>query len=156
MTIGSATEIQSGLPPSIYFADVKKIQVKNIDAASAPMEYASSAPVSASEQIGINTAIKLSEKTYFVQLDPSSFPSYSGSLDIAIAMQNWTSLSQVSDIKWPVTAFSSTVLKSLLAVMKIYTGHSFTVCDVFGNGDSACFVPDPVMNNVLRPRATIT
>lgn len=33
--------------------------------------------------------------------------------------------------------------------MGLYTGHSFIVCDVFGNGDSACFTPDPITNNVL-------
>lgn len=30
------------------------------------------------------------------------------------------------------------------------TGHAFVVCDIFGNGDVACFVPDPVDKNVTQ------
>jgi hypothetical protein len=71
-------------------------------------------------------------------------------MDISIAMQNWTSLSQVPGIKWPVTSLGTKVWTALQKLMGIYTGHSFTVCDAFGNGDTACFVPDPIMNNVLN------
>lgn len=66
-----------------------------------------------------------------------------------IAEQNFTSLSQVPGLNWPESAFSDSFFKSLLQVLGVYTGHSFLVCDVFGNGDSACFVPDPQTNNVL-------
>ena len=33
-------------------------------------------------------------------------------------------------------------------MLGLYTGHSFMVCDVFGNGDSVCTVPDPFDNDI--------
>ena len=149
VSIGSATPMTSDFPSSIYFAEEDGKQDRVISQTGLPIQNANSAPVSAAEQVDINTAVQISKQTFFVQLDPVTFPSYAGSMDISIAMQNWTALSQAPGIKWPVTALGSSVWTALQKLMGVYTGHSFTVCDAFGNGDSACFVPDPVMNNVL-------
>ena len=146
---GVATGLPEDLPPSIYFADNKNVYNRGIVANNTTIQNAFSSSVTASEQVGINTAIEITKKTYFVQLNPRQFPSYAGSLQISIAMANWAALQQVPGVNWPVSVFSSTVFKSMLQLMGVYSGHSFLVCDVFANGDSACFVPDPQDNNIL-------
>lgn len=157
LVYGVVAQVGSNPFAAIYYAhgsdDAASASTSAVHA-DGGVHSAMASPVTTAQQVGINTAIALTKKTYFVQLDPSSFPSYEGSLQIAIAEQNFTSLSQVPGLNWPESAFSDTFFKSLLQILGLYTGHSFVVCDAFGNGDSACFVPDPTTNNVLVQTGT--
>lgn len=146
LPVGVAVPVESHPFSVIFFANESTAKAHlNTSGTS----RASVSPVSAAEQMAINTAIQVTKKTYFVQLDPATFPSYSGSLQILIANQNFAAL-QNAGIGWPVTALSSTWWKALKKILGLYTGHSFVVCDIFGNGDSACFVPNPYDKNILE------
>lgn len=70
-------------------------------------------------------------------------------MDIQIANQNYAALAAFPGLGWPPTGLAKGDLDALLEVLHIYTGHSFMVCDAFGNGDSACFVPDPANKDIL-------
>lgn len=65
-----------------------------------------------------------------------------------IAAANYAAL-QALNAGWPPSQLLGSVYKKLFKALGLYTGHSFKVCDVFANGDSACFVPDPMDRNVL-------
>lgn len=138
---GTAVPIKSDPFAAIYIAGDP---LPHVD--STGILRAMSSGVSISQQATINTAIKLTKKTWFVQLNPSEFPSYEGSMTTLIANANWAALQQAG-IGWPVSAESNNWLKDLTNLLGVYTGHSFMVCDVFANGDSVCVVPDPFNQN---------
>ena len=104
--------------------------------------------VSAAEQGEINTVIQLTKKTFVVRLDPGKFPSYAGSQNEFIANANFAAL-QAAVPGWPPALLLGSVFGKLLKTLGLYTGHSFQVCDLFGNGDSACFEPNPIDRNIL-------
>lgn len=104
--------------------------------------------VSGAEQREINTAIALTKKTFVVRLDPGTFPSYAGSQNEFIANANFSAL-EAAVTGWPPSLLLGSAFGKLLKALGLYTGHSFQVCDLFGNGDSACFEPDPVDRNIL-------
>lgn len=140
-----ATPVRSNAFSAIYLAKGHQQQTM---ATGTGIREASANSVSSLDQLSINTAIKLTGKTWFVQLDPTTFPSYEGVISpSSIANANFAALSQAG-IGWPVSDDSNDWFEDLLSVLKLYTGHSFEVCDVFGNGDSVCTVPDPYDNNV--------
>lgn len=105
--------------------------------------------VSSADQAAIDTAIKLTGKTWLVELNTGSFPSYLASDPLEIAMANYTALTQ-ANVGWPVSEESDTWFEDLLKVLGLYTGHSLEVCDVFHNGDSVCADPDPFDNTLYR------
>lgn len=144
---GVAVPLQSDPFAAIYHAD-DPAQTSHVTGFAVQNAWVSG--VSGAQQAAINTAIKLTKKTYFVQLGPSVFPSYSGSMAIMIAHANHSALSAVPGLGWPPSGMAKAELIALLKILGLYTGHSFMVCDVFGNGDSACFVPDPFDNNILK------
>ena len=142
---GVATPLDSNPFAAIYVAKdhIQQAQVTVFGGT----EEAYATDVSAADQQVINTAIRLTEKTWFVQLNLSEFPSYEGSDTIQIANANYTALTDAG-IGWPVSQESDSWFEDLLKVLGLYTGHSLTVCDVFANGDSVCVIPDPFDNDV--------
>jgi hypothetical protein len=148
---GVAVAVASNPFAAIYVASDATDRVQ---ASGSGIRDAMADAVSASEQLAINTAVALTKKTYFVQLDPSVFPSYEGSMDIEIANENYQALSNYPGLGWPPSGLAKADFDALLKVLGLYTGHAFTVCDVFGNGDSACFEPDPFDKDVLTQSGT--
>lgn len=148
--VPNGTAVALSSEPDIYYADGSD-PVFSANQAAVLFEgtttSASSLPVSAVERAEIGAAIQFTKNTYVVRLPESIFPSYMGSLQEQVAKFNWAALHDANP-GWPVTQFSKTVYKSLLNVLGFYSGNSFKVCAVFVNGDSACFVPDPVSDNV--------
>lgn len=148
--IGQAVGVQSDPFAAIYVAGDTSVHIN-----ASGTSTASARPVSSDEQMAINTARAVTEKTYFVRLDPAMFPSYESSKDWQIANVNWVALENAG-IGWPVSAVSNKWFKGLLDLLGVYTGHAFVVCDIFGNGDVACLVPDPIDKNVANQSGNST
>lgn len=145
----SGTVVALSSEPDIYYVDGSESVFSTNGAVMTlgDTTSASSLPVSATERVQIGAAIQLTKSTYVIRLPELSFPTYYGSLPIAVAHFNWSAL-QSANPGWPITQFNKTVINKLMAILGVYSGNSFKVCAVFTNGDSACYVPDPVDHNV--------
>lgn len=140
---GVAIGLDSAPFSNIYVAGDKQVSVNNTPGSQSARSW----PLTSTQQAGVKAVVQLTDKTFVVQLDPTEFPSYEGSLPIEIAYANFAAL-QAAVPGWPVTSFSNRVYTSLKKLLGEYYGHAFKTCDVFGNGDSVCTVPDPFDRNV--------
>jgi hypothetical protein len=111
---------------------------------------ATASPVSAREKTEIGALIQLAKKTYVVRLPAVSFPSYRQTEQLVLAHYNYDQL--MANVQgWPATHIAGpNVLKDLIHAIENYFGRDLEVCDIWPNGDSACFEPDPGDHNVLR------
>lgn len=102
----------------------------------------SAASVPNAEKAEIGMVIALTKKTFVVRVPESEFPSYESSIMLSLAYYNYNALVQAVN-GWPVSHMSKEAYEELKQLIENYLGRDLEVCDVFANGDSVCFIPDP-------------
>jgi hypothetical protein len=147
---GAATSLESNPFTNVYVVDADGSVVDStgrvVTNAGAHTDAGgasgSATSVSDAEKAEIDMVIALTKKTFVVRPPESDFPSYESSIMPSLAHYNYNALVEAVN-GWPVSHISKEEYDELKKLIENYFGRDLEVCDVFANGDSACFIPNP-------------